>query len=300
MNKILTEWRKFLKESSLQDDILTAQKLAFAIDNTHVASDQTNNWLRANKKRAQRIVEDYLQGDRSVFEVFPTEDAVRVGNKNYFFPKKDFDARMYTALEILTDPNLEIDFSQFNALEKISDIEKPGKYGVKDHGGGASDVGLALPTKAFELEDRTKLDANIEKWVNFHKALFSGNQVDIYKSSKDVKPAIVYFLDLYRAHAPFDEKYMEALLQLLEHVSNVTEPEPARSPEKSEYEIAMAEVESLKGTIEKLMALARKRPKSPAEKKSIDQAKKDLPAKQGELRDKKRAMRSLSRGRSGR
>ena len=36
------------------------------------------------------------------------------------------------------------------------------------------------------------------------------------------------------------------------------------------------------------------------EKKAIDQAKQDLPAKQGELRDKKRAMRSLSRGRSGR
>ena len=115
-----------------------------------------------------------------------------------------------------------------------------------------------------------------------------------------VQPAILYFLDLYKAHAPFDEKYIESLLFLLEQVSNVIEPEPEPSVQKSEYEVAMAEVESLKKTIEDLMALARKRPKSPDEKKAIDQAKQELPVKQGELRDKKRAMRSLSRGRSGR
>ena len=300
MKKILNEWRKFLKESSLEDDILTAQKLAFAIDTTHIAGDETNNWLRANKKRAQRIIEDYLQGDQSVFEVFPTEDAVRVGDSNYFFPKKDFDSRMHTALEILTDPNLEIDFSQFNALEKMSDVEKPGKYGLKDHGGGPSDVGLALPSKAFELEDRARLDLNIKKWVNFHRALFGGDQRKIYEATMAVQPAILYFLDLYKAHAPFDEKYIESLLFLLEQVSNVAEPAPEPSAEKSEYEVAMEEVESLKRTIEDLMVLARKRPKSPDEKKAIAQAKQELPAKQGELRDKKRAMRSLSRGRSDR
>lgn len=300
MKKILSEWRKFLKESSLEDDILTAKKLAFAIDATHIANDEVNNWLRANKKRAQRIIEDYLQGDESIFEVFPTEDAVRIDNTNYFFPYKDFDARMYAALEILTDPNLEINFSQFNAPERMSKFEKPGKYGLKDHGGGPSDVGLALPSKAFEMEDRSTLDLNIEKWVNFYKALFEGDQAKIYEATLAVQSAVSYFLALYRSYAPYDEKYIESLTILLEKVTDIREPEPEKSVEKSEYEVAMEEVESLKRTIEELMMLARKRPKSPDEKKAIDQAKKDLPAKQGELRDKKRAMRSLSRGRSGR
>ena len=300
MKKILNEWRKFLKESSLEDDILTAKKLAFAIDTTHIVNDEINNWLRANKKRAQRIIEDYLQGDESIFKMFPTEDAVRVDNTNYFFPYRDFDARMYAALEILTDPNSEIDFSQFNGLERTSRIEKPGKYGLKDHGGGASDVGLALPSKAFELEDRTTLDLNIKKWVNFYRALFGGDQRKIYEATMAVQSAVSYFLKLYRSYAPYDEKYIESLMILLEKVKDVREPETEKSVEKSEYEVALEEVESLKKVIEELMMLARKRPKSPDEKRAIDQAKKDLPAKQGELRDKKRAMRSLSRGRSGR
>ncbi len=295
MKKILNEWRRFIQESSERDDIEVARRIVAALAPMSLATDETSGFLRANKKRAARIIRSYLYAEEvsSPIALNPPGDLVSVGGAQYEFPSKDFEERMIAALDIFEDPTVAFDFSAFNRKEGISDDPNPGMHGEKEHSGGAGEAGLALPNKAFEEEPRAILDPNIKRWVRFHKALWSGDDEEVRQSKLEVIPALEYFISLYRMYKPFDEKYISKLQELAYELDSSTSRDPIKKDTKSEYEIAKEELEALKKLVEELTLLARKSPTSPDQKQQIAQAKTDLPSKSKEYRDLKRKVRGM-------
>ena len=296
MKKILNEWRAFLKESSEKDDIKVATRVTAAIAPMSLASDEGNNFLRANKERAKRIISGYLNKDPHALRLFalnPAEDMVTVGGRNYEFPSYDFYERMQEAFKILDDPSSGYDFSYFNEEQDFSDNPNPGAYGEKEHSGGAGEAGLALPNRAFEEEPRDVLDLNIKRWLSFYSALWTGDPEQIRQSRLGVIPALEYFISLYRMYMPYDEKYIDKLGELANKLGSSTSHEPIQKDTKSEYEIAKEELEALKKLVEELTLLSGKTPTSPIQKKQIAQAKVDLPVKSKEYTDLKRKVRGM-------
>ncbi len=193
MKKILNEWRKFLHEAS-RDNEIVAGRIVSALAPMSL-SGKSNEFLRINKKRAARLIRNYLYTDEeSPFSLNPSKDLVTVSGSRYEFPEKDFEERLVAALEILENPRLKFDFSAFNEDPEPSNDPNPGKYGMKDHGGGATSTGFAVPRKAD--------DKDIEKvmsLINNYKSYYQGKGEDYIITSVDYSKSLQSLLAAYEA-----------------------------------------------------------------------------------------------------
>jgi len=192
MRKILNEWKKFLLETQQEDDEVVAQRIAATLAPMSL-SGKSNEFLRKNKKRAMRVINDYLYTDnRSPFSLNPTSDMVTVRGSRYEFPERDFEERLIAALEILENPRLKFDFSAFNKEPEPSDNPNPGKYGRKEHGGGATSTGFAIPNRA---DDKAVQQAMA--LINDYKSYYQGKGEDYIITSVDYAKSLQSLLAAY-------------------------------------------------------------------------------------------------------
>ena len=193
MKKILNEWKKFLKESEEEDDKEVAAQLLAAIDPMSKSTKQSTDFLRLNKKRVIRVLRNFFDSvGPSVFSVAPSQDVVRVGKKQHYFPAKDFLERLSIALEILEDPRSEFNFSQFNRETQSPNSPYQGKYGPKDHAGGATDTGFVVP-----FSGKDEQIEQIVKLINNYKSYYQGKGEDYVIASVDYDKSLQSLLGAY-------------------------------------------------------------------------------------------------------
>jgi len=204
MRKILNEWRRFLKESTMDDKEIASSILA-VIDPESISTPEPTEFLRINKQRAIRVIRDFLETESSsIFSVSPNRDVVRVGKAQHYFPERDFLDRLGGALNILEDPNSQFNFSQFNRETRLSDREYHGKYGRKDHSGGATDTGFVVP-KSASYDEVQAFVGLINDYKNSY--LYKGEDYDMttaeYKRSlESLMSAYDVLLDIWTKHSP--------------------------------------------------------------------------------------------------
>ena len=304
MKKILNEWRKFIKENQ-EDDLEVAGILLQAIETGNSKVPEMQNRLRLQKQRAIRILQAVLGDESLAGEVYETDliykrdfvvhfmvSTIGESGVKYFDSQKEFKERVQMALNLIKSDvfiiptRVGMDF-RHHTSPRSSDAE---------HSGGPGDAGLELPEAAFKEEPREILDNNIQKWINFHRALWEGEEVAVYKAGQELIPALRYFIGLYKDHLPHDEKYVDKLEELFLILSMKEPKGPTAQPEKSEYQVTKEKVEELRKAVEELSKLSRQSPTSPTHKQQISRAKTDLPTKSKEYKDLKRKMRGL-RGR---
>lgn len=208
MKRILNEWRNFIKESK-EDDKQIASSVLSMIDPDSIATKEATDYLRINKKRAARVIRSYLDGDESIFSVSPRQDVVRVGKNQHYFPKKDFFSRLGGILEILEDPRSKFDFSLFDGSVEPRDSPYPGKYGPKDHAGGATDTGIVVPDEATD-EEKAPIVADI----NRYKSYYMYKPEDHVMSSRDYEESLNYLVaayeglyNLWMEYSPLDPEF---------------------------------------------------------------------------------------------
>ena len=220
MKKILNEWKNFIKESK-EDDKEIASSVLSMIDPNSIATQEATDYLRLNKKRAARVIRSYLDGDESVFSVSPREDVVKVGKNQHYFPKKDFFSRLGGILEILEDPRSEFDFSMFDGSVEPRDSPYPGKYGPKDHAGGATDTGIVVPDKATD-EEKAPIVANINKYKSYYMYKAEDHvisSIDYEKSLNHLVAAYEGLYSLWMEYSPMDPEF-EKVKSALESAVN--------------------------------------------------------------------------------
>ncbi len=299
MKTILNEWKRFLKETR-EDDLYIAGIILQALVTGNVDAPLMQKELQKQSERAIRTLKGVLKDPELEYDVYDT-DTIYKGNRElhfligvpgsgkgyqYFESEEEFRSRAEQLLSLLRE-------KQYVMPERIPlDYRRSAQRQGSEvyHSGGPGDAGLALPNAAFEKEDREELDANIVKWVDYHKSLWEGDPMEAYKSSQAVIPALEYFVKLYSRYDPYEEKYREALRSLIDTLRGASKPEV---PGKSEYEVAKEYAEALKKEVEELTMLSRQTPKSPEHKKQIEQAKITITTKSKEYRDAKRKMRSV-------
>ena len=234
MRKILNEWRRFLKEST-GDDKEVAGIILQALETGNEGAEEMQKKLSAQKQRAIRILnsvlgDEHLEGGayetdsiyKRNFDVHFMVSTVGESGWKYFESQEEFRDRVQLVLN-------KIESGDFRIPTRISmDFRNPTqpRFSDADHSGGPGDAGLALPNDAFDQEDRADLDANIELWVNFHKALWSGDEKDYYSAGQEVLPAMGFFISLYRKYMPDDIKYIESLEDLRQKIMDKEPPAP--------------------------------------------------------------------------
>ena len=204
MRKILNEWRRFLKESTMDDKEIASSILA-VIDPESISSPEPTEFLRINKQRAIRVIRDFLETESSsIFSVSPNHDVVRVGKSQHYFPERDFLDRLGGALSILEDPNSQFNFSQFNRKTRLSDRENQGKYGRKDHSGGATDTGFAVPESASYDDIQAFVGLiNDYKGAYLYKGEdYSMTTAEYKKSLESLIPAYDILVSMWYEHSP--------------------------------------------------------------------------------------------------
>ena len=210
MKKILNEWRRFLRESETEDDKTVARAIMGAIDPSSINTPESTEFLRRNKMRAARLIRNLLDGDESVFSVSPNETVVKVGSAQYQFDRHDFYSRLTGALEILEDSRTKFDFSMFNARpEQLRTTPYPGKYGPKDHAGGATDTGIVIPDEATDDEI-----AQIVADINKYKSYYMYKSEDHIISSQDYEESLNHLVAAYEGlyhlwmeYSPLDSEF---------------------------------------------------------------------------------------------
>jgi len=210
MKKILNEWKVFLKESKEEDREIASSILAM-IDPKSIATQEATEFLRANKKRASRVIRSYLDGDESVFSVSPRKDVVRVGKNQHYFPKKDFFSRLGGMLEILEDSRSKFDFSMFDGSVEPRDSPYPGKYGPKDHSGGATDTGIVVPDKATD-EEKAPIVANMNKYKSYYMYKAEDHvmsSIDYEKSLSHLITAYEGLYGLWKKYSPMNPEFIK-------------------------------------------------------------------------------------------
>ena len=208
MKKILNEWKNFLKEST-EDDKQIAASVLSTIDPGSISTQESTDFLRINKKRAIRVIRSYLDGDESIFSVSPNQKVVRVGKNQHYFPKADFFSRLAGILEILEDPRSEFNFSMFDGSVGLRDSPYPGKYGPKDHSGGATDTGIVVPDEATD-EEKASIVADINKY----KSYYMYKPEDHVISSRDYEESLNHLVAAYEGlyglwmeYSPLDPEF---------------------------------------------------------------------------------------------
>jgi hypothetical protein len=303
MRKILNEWRRFLKESKEEDDFDIAGIILQALETGNEGAIEMQDKLRVQKQRAIRILKSVLDDESLAGEVYETDliykrdfvvhfmvSTIGEPGVKYFKNQEEFKERAQMALNLIRSNDFEIPTRTSLDFRNLSGS----RFSDADHSGGPGDAGLALPNDAFSQEDRSVLDNYIQKWVNFHVAMWGGDEQLIYKTSQELPEALEYFVYLYREYMPHDEKYIHKLKDL-SHVLSQT-PEPTQEPTRDPYQVAKEEVARLKQEFNELMSLSRQSPKGPKHKEEIESAKRIISTKSKEYRDAKVKMRGL-RGR---
>ena len=204
MRKILNEWKRFLKESTIDDKEVAGSILA-VIDPESISTPQPTEFLRINKQRAIRVIRDFLDNQSSsIFSVSPNRDVVRVGKAQHYFPERDFLDRLGGALSILEDPNSQFNFSQFNRKTKLSDREHQGKFGRKDHSGGAGDAGFVVP-KGVSYDEIQTFVGHINDYKSSY--LYKGEDysmttMEYKKSLESLISAYDVLIDIWDRYSP--------------------------------------------------------------------------------------------------
>ena len=235
MRKILNEWRRFLKESKEEDDFDIAGIILQALETGNEGAIEMQDKLRVQKQRAIRILKSVLDDESLAGEVYETDliykrdfvvhfmvSTIGEPGVKYFENQEEFKKRAQMALNLIRSNDFEI------PTRIGMDFRNPSgsRFSDADHSGGPGDAGLALPNDAFSQEDRTDLDANIELWVNFHRAMWSGDEKTYYDAAQKVLPAISHFISLYRKYMPNDSKYIESLEDLQQKIMDESPPAP--------------------------------------------------------------------------
>ena len=237
MRKILNEWRRFLKESKEEDDFDIAGIILQALETGNEGAIEMQDKLRVQKQRVIRILKSVLddpelegsvldnelrwRGDKVLHFLVSTKGDSSV---KYFADHKEFEGRLRQMLDKVEADDFEI------PTRTPLDFRNPSgsRFSDADHSGGPGDAGLALPKDAFNLEDSADLNTNIELWVNFHRAMWSGDEEAYYVAAQEVLPAISHFISLYREYMPDDIKYIESLEDLQQRIVN-KEPLPPKT-----------------------------------------------------------------------
>ncbi len=299
MKKILNEWKRFLKESR-QDDLYIAGIILQALTTGNVDAPTMQKELQKQSERAIRTLEGVLVDPELEYNVYDADTIYKRDRElhfligvsgsgkgyQYFESEEEFRRRAEQLLGLLKKKQYvmpertPLDYRR-STLRQGSEVY---------HSGGPGDAGLALPSAAFEKEDREELDANIVKWVDYHKSLWEGDPMKVYESSQAVIPALEYFAKLYLKYDRWEGKYRDALYSLVYTLRDMPKPEVAG---KSEYEVAKERVEALKKEVGELTMLSRQEPKNPEHKKQIEQAKTIITTKSKEYKDAKIKMRGL-------
>lgn len=223
MKKILNEWKKFLKEAVVEDARTVGSRVLAVIDPKSIPTPESKKYLRTHKLKAIALIRDFLfNGNKQVFSIPDHQKSAKAvgSSRQHYFPDADINSRLEGMLDILEDARSDFDFSQFSEEEKMSRSEIPGKYGMKDHAGGASDTGFAVPKHASADEIQIFVD-----YMNDYKSSY------MYKEEDYVMPSMEY------------KRSLETLLKaydMLLGMWNKHEPRGAES-EKIEFAIEAAE-----------------------------------------------------------
>ena len=303
MKKILNEWRKFLKEN-LEDDLEIGSIVLTAIELGNEKVPTMQKKLRMQKKRAIRVLEDLLsEPDALMTDVYDSDvitkdnlevyfiiGVIGVPGFKYFESESEFLSRARMVLNKLKNSDFEIP----NRIGlNFRDTRIPGPQ--EPHSGGPGDAGLAIPDVAFDQEDREELDTHISKWVDLHKATWSGDKNRYAKAAKEAIPAVEYFIGLYRRYMPLDSKYINALFDMKSRLINAKPPAPEKTPDL--IDMAMQKIKQIQKQIkqkeEEKTGHQNKRDKKKIEivKKEIQQLELELRAAEREKREIRRRMR---------